>query len=303
MLHVVILTFYIITIKLGLPTPIKIYFGVDIDGTFYVEDPEKFKNNVEAFKNLKQNNIVPFFCTGRVLSSAMKVVGDNFQGETGYNGYPGVYANGALVYDSDGNIISHSDFSEEFLRKFVQYIIENNLDDITIFKGADSFYIIKDLREGFIDNGNETKVVSVEKILPEDLYKKKIVIININNNINLTEFDGSFFAKVSSNGKTSHLFPKCVSKEYGTKKLFDHLSMDFDSCSFVGNGRNDMEIMKSCKFSYAVADAVDAAKEGAKKILTKKHDDGGFVEAVDSLISDMVKQDQSALVELADSYA
>ncbi|EAN34316.1 haloacid dehalogenase-like hydrolase [Theileria parva strain Muguga] len=303
MLNVLALTLYIYTLKFGLPIPTDIYFGVDIDGTFYVEDPEKFKNNIEAFKNLKSKNIVPFFCTGRVRLSAMKVVGDDFQGETGYNGYPGVYANGALVYDSDGNIISHSHFSEEFLRKFVKYIIDNNLDDITIFKGADKFFIIKDLSPVYIDRKNETTVTNIEKITPDELYNKKIIIINTNNIPNPTELTTLFVAKVSTNGKTFHFFPEEVSKEHGTKKLLEHLNLDFNNCSFVGNGNNDKEIMKSCKFSYAVEDAVDEAKQAAKKVLTKKHDDGGFIEAVESLSNDMGKPKQGMPVaELGESY-
>uniref|UniRef100_A0A3B0N2A8 Haloacid dehalogenase-like family hydrolase, putative n=1 Tax=Theileria annulata TaxID=5874 RepID=A0A3B0N2A8_THEAN len=262
------------------PSEVKKYLGVDIDGTFYVEDPEKFKNNVEAFKNLKQNNIVPFFCTGRVLSSAMKVVGDNFQGETGYNGYPGVYANGALVYDSDGNIISHSDFSEEFLRKFVQYIIENNLDDITIFKGADKFYIIKDLREDFKNYPKSKNIDNLKLITPEEIVKQKILAILLSIDANIDDLPSKFSCEICTNDKSYHLSSQNITKAYGVKRLLDYLGVSPDQCSFIGDGENDIEVLKYCKLSYAVGNANNEVKMAAKIVLNENYDQGAFEKAV-----------------------
>ncbi|EAN34321.1 haloacid dehalogenase-like hydrolase family protein [Theileria parva strain Muguga] len=259
---------------------VKRYLGVDIDGTFYVEDPEKFKNNIEAFKNLKSKNIVPFFCTGRVRLSAMKVVGDDFQGETGYNGYPGVYANGALVYDSDGNIISHSHFSEEFLRKFVKYIIDNNLDDITIFKGADKFFIIKDLREEFKSYPKSKNMDNLILITPEEIVKEKVLGILLSNNANLDDLPSKLSCKMCTNDRTYQISSENVTKAYGVERLLNYLGVSPDQCSFIGDGDNDIEVLKYCKLSYAVGNANNAVKMAAKTVLNESYDQGAFEKAV-----------------------
>lgn len=255
-------------------------FAIDIDKTFYIEDSTKFEKNIESFKELNLKQIVPFFCTGRTKPSAMSLVGDDFVRRTGYNGFPGVYSNGAIVYDQNGTIISHTIFSKGFLQKFIAYLLDNNLDGQTIFSEAEGFYTLKELDDDFRHYPKEKNMKSVTVISPEELSNKSIISININRETEINELADMFTTKVCTNDKTFHISPRNITKAFGVRKLLDHLGLPYDQCSFIGNGENDIELLEFCKSSYAVGNANTNVKRAAKTVLKEDYDKGAFQKAV-----------------------
>uniref|UniRef100_A0A3B0MKJ4 Uncharacterized protein n=1 Tax=Theileria annulata TaxID=5874 RepID=A0A3B0MKJ4_THEAN len=46
------------------------YFAVDLDRTFLIHNSKKMIENIKSFEYLRNNNFIPFFCTGTVLAPA-----------------------------------------------------------------------------------------------------------------------------------------------------------------------------------------------------------------------------------------
>ncbi|EAN34314.1 haloacid dehalogenase-like hydrolase family protein [Theileria parva strain Muguga] len=266
-------------------TPPK-YFAIDIDGTFHIKDESKFKKNVEAFKRLKQNNITPFFCTGRDTFCVKKLLGDSFFNESGYNFYPGVYANGTLVYDSDGNLISELKFEDTLLEKFIQYFEDNGLKDKTMYLTKDGFLSL----EEFFDDGkkamNLKQFVLPEKVTKGELKQKDVVAIAVFK-IGLTNcnfIDQVYPIEFSKHGYTQ-ITPSECNKKIGLEKLLKKLQSSGQECAFIGDDSNDLEPMEFCSISFAVGDAVDEAKNKAKWLLDLKHDECAFEKVVELLVN------------------
>ncbi|EAN33149.1 haloacid dehalogenase-like hydrolase family protein [Theileria parva strain Muguga] len=251
------------------------YFAVDLDRTFLIHNSKKMIENVKSFEHLRENNFVPFFCTGRSYQCAFDGFNEIMSQYSTYNGYPGVYNNGAMVFDSHGNIIHSNTFSHEYMEKLVQYIVENNLEEYFLFHDVDDFYCLKDplfltsklfLFYEFLN----PKVIS-----PSELVSKSIVMTYFGKY--LVEF-GPFVNGVDHIGKFTlyelfaEIVPPGTSKCSGVKHIMQHYNLSSKELYFVGDGENDVEIMQMLENSFAVLNAPDRVKKFAKFTLPKTHD-------------------------------
>uniref|UniRef100_A0A3B0MHK8 Haloacid dehalogenase-like family hydrolase, putative n=1 Tax=Theileria annulata TaxID=5874 RepID=A0A3B0MHK8_THEAN len=269
------------------PTTLPKYFAIDVDGTFFIDDKTKFQRNVEAFKKLKQKNVTPFFCTGRDLVCTKRLIGDSFFNETGYQGFPGLYLNGALIYGSDGNLLFVSKFTQDLITKFVEYFRSNDLMNKVFYYTIEATFSLEEI----YDEGMEairSRSITVPAVVTLDELKAKDII-------SMTVFkddlsDCEHMKEVHSVVYTSHaitsITPSKSNKKAGLQKLLEHLKSNENECAFIGDDLNDIEPMDYCYLSFAVADAKDEVKNKAKWVLDKKHDECAFENVVKLLYDD-----------------
>ncbi|XP_953697.1 haloacid dehalogenase-like family hydrolase, putative [Theileria annulata] len=269
------------------PTTLPKYFAIDIDGTFFINDQTKFQRNVEAFKKLKQKNVTAFFCTGRDTHCTKNLLGDSFFNDTGYNCFPGVYSNGALVYGSDGNLISELKFEVAILEKFIKYIEDNQLKDKAIYLTKEGFYSF----ESLFDNGkqvlNTLKFKEPTIVTKDELKQKNVVSILIfKDNLDDCDFKNEVYKIVYKKYNYIQITPSKSNKKEGLKKLLENMGSNENECAFIGDDLNDAEVMEYCYLSFAVADSIDEVKNKAKWLLDKKHDECAFENVVKLLYDD-----------------
>ncbi|UKK00810.2 hypothetical protein MACK_000884 [Theileria orientalis] len=271
--------------KFQKPDTVPKYFAIDVDGTFFVEDETIFRKNVDAFKLLKDKNITPILCTARGPGSTKKLIGDEFLNDMGYKGYPGVYANGALVYDSDGNAIKVVKFSQDFLDKFKDYATKNNFNSMVIYCTEDQILTIEKLND---DAPNYLKSIVNQEVVQvnyDQLKLKNVVLIIV-----LKHIIDSFELMNEVNNvryiekKRSQLSPKGINKKTGLEALLTHYNSNGDNCSYIGDNNNDNEALEYCKISFAVGNARDEVKQKAKWVLDLTYDQGAFEQAVKLLV-------------------
>ncbi|EAN34313.1 haloacid dehalogenase-like hydrolase family protein [Theileria parva strain Muguga] len=264
-------------------TPPK-YFAIDIDGTFHIKDESKFKKNVEAFKRLKQKNTTPFFCTGRHLQCAKKLLGEGFFTETGYNGYPGVYLNGALVYDTNGKAFVDK-FTPQFIDEFVNYVEQNNLNDKVFYYSPEGTFSLKELYKDGLQAIENNFITTPVVLSLSDLKSKDIIGITI--------FKTGLGGCISMSGVHSieytqhditHITSLKCDKKIGLEKLLKDLGSNETECAYIGDDVKDVEAMEYCSMSFAVADAQEEAKNKAKWTLDLKHDECAFEKVVNLLL-------------------
>ncbi|EAN34312.1 haloacid dehalogenase-like hydrolase Tp14 [Theileria parva strain Muguga] len=268
------------------PEKLPKYFAIDIDGTFFIKDPEKFKRNIAAFKRLQDAGVLPFFCTGRSYNCMVGLIGEKVLNECGYRGVPGVYLNGAVVYSPAGNVIHSASFGDAFVKAFQKFISGKNIDDKVVYQAPECCYCIGNFYEEgkkFLESKNlslpikmDEKDVSSIDIVGISLPAMKVELENMKEG-------KDYFARTAYNLITQLTPPKC-SKKIALEALLKFLHSSGEECAYIGDDYNDVEPMEYCSLSFAVADAQNEVKEKAKWITSRKHDECAFEQVVSALL-------------------
>ncbi|GBE60064.1 haloacid dehalogenase-like hydrolase family member [Babesia ovata] len=265
----------------GRRLPQPALFAVDIDGTFLSAEPEVRRKNRAAFANALKAGYNVFFCTGRPHVSSMAVLDEQFVRSTGYRGYPGVYHNGAVVYDGSGTVLRMTVFGTSFLTAFCEFLVSQQLDKYAAFCDMNGAYMIchdnscmKEILED-VDIRDPPTVVT-----PADLLLKQISLIIIHHKEILTQqthlkCDVDYVLKEGSFGAWD-VTPCTSTKAEGLKVLLDSYGVSNADCGFIGNGTNDVEAMTLCDLSFAVQNSEANVKEYAKYTLAETNDEGAF---------------------------
>ncbi|UKK00811.2 hypothetical protein MACK_000885 [Theileria orientalis] len=271
--------------KFQKPSTAPKYFGIDVERTFYVEDENVFKKNIDAFKLLKDKNIIPFFCTGKDVGSNNKLLTSDFKATTGYNGYPGVYCCGAVVYDGEGNIIKIEKLSVEFLEQFNKYVTTNNINDKTIYFTDKKAYCVKELTDVTKTYIARYNLADIEQITYDELKQKNVVSLYTYAH-ELDDFpliNDVHYIKFRQPGG-NQLLPKGVNKKTGLETLLTHFQSNGNECAYIGDSPNDNDAMEYCYVSFAVGNAYEETKKKAKWVLDLNYDQGAFEQAVKLLV-------------------
>ncbi|KAK2197643.1 bifunctional HAD-like superfamily/HAD superfamily/HAD-superfamily hydrolase [Babesia duncani] len=257
-------------------------FAVDIDGTFYTKNVESFDKNLSCFAKVKDLGVDILFCTGRSHASAMLLLGPKVEEKTGYNGFPGIYFNGGVVYDKDGHVFFSSKFSPSFLERLCKFLIERNLEQHVLFFALNDFFVLTDqpcLLEARLCEHTLTKpiqIVDVETIVKQEIIKIEILDNSIKSFIQ--EYQNECHAIYEN--CCIDLLPPGINKAKGIKHLSEHLGILQGEVGFIGDGANDIEAMEYCDFSFAVGNASPLTKQHAKQVLTITCNEAAFAEAM-----------------------
>ncbi|AFZ80526.1 haloacid dehalogenase-like hydrolase family member protein [Theileria equi strain WA] len=257
------------------------YFGIDIDGTLLTSDEEAWEKNIEAFAKVRNEGYIPFLCTGNSLLFSRIKLGTKFENKTGYQGYPGVYQNGALVYDENGNVIYSQPFSKEFLKVTHDFLVKNGLTaNIVFYDGEELFSLVGD--DNVLKNLFSAKYTVLKVLTFEEILKKNILMLKYRDfdfNVPEAEKGIDYVEKMDING-AHDVTPPGGTKALGVTKLLEHYSLSSEYCGFIGDGYNDIEAMNLFPLSFAVANAPDEVKKHAKFVLDKTCDQAAVAEAL-----------------------
>ncbi|EKX72762.1 haloacid dehalogenase-like hydrolase family member protein [Theileria equi strain WA] len=268
---------------LRLENPPK-YFGIDIDGTFYTDNKESWKKNLDAFSKARKNGFVPFICTGRTFSGVSDILKD-MEEETGYKGYPGVYNNGSIVYDENGSIMYSKAFSKEFVKAVCEHVTECRSLQTFVFYTKDGQYSLTSIHGNFRFTLELRGVPNPKLVTGNELLSMDILALSVCcNNFKFREFkEGTDYVCKTARSGFCNVNPAGVTKALGLKNLMEHYGLSPKDCGFIGNADNDIEAMDFCDHSFCVDDAPDFVKRHAKWVLDKGHDEGAVAQALELL--------------------
>ncbi|CDR94790.1 HAD superfamily hydrolase, putative [Babesia bigemina] len=256
------------------------YIGIDVDNTFHTHDVANFTKNKRAFRKLLESGYRPLFATGRPLHVAQYVLGE-LSTDGVYNGYPGVYQNGATVYNERGELVKEVKFSESFLRDFCAMVKSRSLEHIVVFLSASEMYALVEESACWQkmceiwDLDTKLHVVSAEDIL-----KSNIVQIMVSKYKDIRDHipgvpDVDFMGKIGTCGLTD-VNPPRVNKLEGLRALLGHELAESGNFAFIGDGSNDVEALQASQWSFAVGNASDSVKAAAKNVLEETNDQAAF---------------------------
>jgi hydroxymethylpyrimidine pyrophosphatase-like HAD family hydrolase len=91
--------------------------------------------------------------------------------------------------------------------------------------------------------------------------------------------------ELSFNGKSMMATPKGINKRTGLAAALDELGLKPRHVVGIGDGENDVPLLKGCAFGVAVANAVDELKAQAGHV-TQGRAGRGVCELIDQLLND-----------------
>ena len=240
---------------------------LDFDGTLFSHSCNAIPDStVEAIKKAQANGIKVFLCTGRAPSELLwfDLKGIEFDG--------GVFTNGQLVADSKGNIL-------------IEHLIDGELKDkvVSMFNEKKiSSYISTEygVYLNCVNNACIKCQAAVNSIVPrvseykgEKIYMASAFyddeetyneIIKLQDIADITQW---------TQGAVD-IVPCGICKSSAIKELIDIYKIDLSQTMAIGDGENDVAMVKECGVGIAMGNSIDELKQCANYVTSHIDDDG-----------------------------
>ena len=262
---------------------------VDIDGTLIGEKEVISKRDKEALKKAADIGIKVALCTGRVNRACRGIIE-----ELELDGYH-IFYDGALVADPSGE---KELFARAIDKKIVRQMVElaRSKDTYLELYSSEHFFAEKqnwsdDIHSSFF--GMVPKIMSYDGIWNrERIIKAELVVRSEKEAVQAESFRKEFDEDLRFSIARSPSFPDIefiniispgVSKGNALAVLVEHLGVSLEEVMAIGDGSNDIPLLKAAGFSVAMANARDELKEIADYI-TLDADSGGVAAAVEKFL-------------------
>ncbi|WP_427902455.1 HAD family hydrolase [Mycoplasmopsis bovis] len=235
----------------------------DVDGTICSfpdkkENPETRKSILEAIEN---DNITFVLNTGNPsLPKILKMANE-------LNAKYLVAANGSAILDVEKNeYLYESELSSEIVDKVLKII--KKYDESACFFGKNGYYMVtsnqkvKDFLTDFFEYPNwlyeDAKIFN-------DIFKIEIYPRPENKDKIVTDIHSlNVLADLAVMGMHMELTAPGVNKGTGALWLCNHLNTNPDFCMSIGDSNNDLSMLKTIGFSYAMDNSPKSVKEVAR---------------------------------------
>ena len=231
----------------------------DIDGTLIPHGEMEIPQSVlNALRELKNQGVKLFIATGRPPMS-IKHVTDQFE----FDGF--LTANGQYCFNKE-TIIHEKYIEKESLELLLPYMIENKIS--VLFARLDKCF-----RTGYETFFEKTwPIYDKETICDEKIVQLMAEIKPEEDEEFLKHLPGCKSARWTD--AFADIIPIEGGKEYGINKIIEHYNISLDEVMAIGDGGNDITMLRHVPHSVAMGNAKDEVKANASYITTHILDDG-----------------------------
>jgi len=271
----------------------------DLDGTIIDENHTISKNNFDAIKAINDKNINFAICTGKTYP-IIKGICSQFNANYGIFGNGNQIVNlktGEEIYrnlltrkqiDSclhiakKHNLHVHLYTNEDVITEDLMYMDLRNykLRERKLYDSSLEFIIVKDIEEYLKSHNVDICKLIISSSDNLDSVKKKISDIP-DLSINHIQKRGKYKDNViDKEYEYLDVTPKNTNKSNALAILGDYLNVNKSEMMSIGDGINDIEMVKNSGVGIAVANAYDELKQVATYTTENSASKGGFAEAV-----------------------
>ncbi len=226
----------------------KIVFS-DYDGTIYIEENEMEKNvkAIEKYRKLGGKFII---VTGRSKNSIDGVI-RKYNIQYDYL----ILNNGSIIFDNKGNKIYEEFIKPEISSKIIKYLKNKSNIEILYYDENDKVkYTNQELLKIRIKTKNRETVKEIEKEINQ-LFKDEVIAH--------ASFPTIYYENI--NYDHTDIVSIKAGKERAINELLKILNIKKEEVVTVGDGRNDIEMIKQYN-GYSMETAEDEVKQVASKI-------------------------------------
>ena len=245
----------------------------DMDGTFLHSDMSYNKNLFKELYNKMKDRGIRFVVASSNQYYQLKSFFGDIQDEITY-----VCENGALIFDKKENI-----FKAELPKKTVKEItdfLSKNENIKTCVCGLKSAYILRgqaESRKVFPRFFHRLEECDSFDEIDDDIVKLSLFISEGDQNAieeNIKKEIGHLITPVTSGNMFIDLIIPGCNKGSAIRRLCEMWDISLDECIAFGDSCNDLEMLQSVKYGYAMENADDRVKKIAPYKTLSNNEDG-----------------------------
>jgi hypothetical protein len=267
----------------------------DIDGTILDSNHELPDSTFNAIKNAIDKGYKFFPCTGRSRQSFINAVSPKLVELLCINGdinrIPGVFQQGLMVYNYDGNLVYERLLDNQIVTNVVEYCAKNKVSVIAYCgdkiycqsrsKQTDKIVIYHEPIPDVFVNG-------LENLVHSNINIHKLIILDEEDRLQQVRDD----LTLSLAGRASltkavdgmlEILPYNSNKGEGVIKLLQHCNIDKNNVIAFGDGENDVEMLIYCDLGVAVQNCKNALLKVCDYVTPGTNDDFAVGKVLDLL--------------------
>lgn len=258
----------------------------DFGYTFLDSDHCVSDENAKAFGEVSTVGVVTAVASGRSRRGTLCCLTPENQLAMSYNGYPGIFLNGAVVYSEDGEVLSCTEISSTAQRALCDKMKELGILKNILGYTTDRVICIEKnpytLKSCVVFKEPEPEEVSVEQFAATRFVKLVACgTVESTDEVRpvLEEAVKGQLRCVRPLDWNVEFINPAVSKAVGAKVLLGHLNLTPRQLLAMGDGENDIQMLRLAGVSVAVANACPAAKEAAEYTTVSNNENAYFTVA------------------------
>ena len=240
---------------------------LDFDGTLFSHHSASIPASAyEAIDKLRENGIKVFLCTGRAFAEFydFDLIGLTFSGK--------ILVNGQIIYDKNDRIIYHTPIEGELKERLVDLFTNRR---IPIYFAAEdkNFMNYVDDNTVCVQKAVGSDPPNIESYQGQDIYMATAFVDNeeqLRTITSLKEIAEVTYWHIGA----CDIVPKGISKLVGIREALKYWNIDMSETLAIGDGDNDVEMLKECAIGIAMGNSFDGVKEYADYVTDDIDEDG-----------------------------
>lgn len=268
---------------------------VDIDGTLLNSQHELSERNEKALRAAMEQGVPVVLATGKTRTSALSLISRlNLTS-------PGIFVQGLAIYDGNGNIQHQTTLDTALARRVITFA-EDRGYNVLAYSGDSILARRRNrLSDVLVEYGEpEPQIVGpLQNILHDTVVNKLIVADDDARRIKALrwqlsmQIDGSGQLVQSNIDHMLEILPRGISKAVALRMLLKEMHLVPARVLAIGDGENDVDMLRMAGIGVAVGNARSEAREAADYVVAS-NDDDGVAEAVERFVLKSEETETSA---------
>jgi Cof subfamily protein (haloacid dehalogenase superfamily) len=256
---------------------------LDLDGTLLMENGRIHPANIQPIRQAMARGIPVVLATGKTRWSALELI------ETLELKTPGVFSQGMIVCDGDGSALRLVTLDETITTAVLDFAAERDLP-VNVYAADDLYATIDDKYRHLLHSKYREPLPTLCPDLRHQLDTVRITKLMVSDEINNDETRAELERRLEGQAivvqavpEYIEILPLGVSKWTGVRWLLGEMDVDPAVVMAVGDGENDLDLLRSVGLGVAMGNAGDAVKAAAD-VVVGSNEDAGVAEAIERFV-------------------
>ncbi len=260
---------------------------IDVDNTLLNSKHELSLRNEQTVKAVMASGVKVILATGKNYHACKDLIE-----RLGIKD-PGIFTQGLAVHRADGTVLREQHLDPDIARKVITFVEDRGLAVVAYSSGRLLARTSNPYVEEMHTKWREVKpeyVGPLQNMLGGTAINK-LVMLSANDPRKIKAIRWQLGTQINGaarlmNGGVEHMLevlPPGTSKGNTLKALLRDLQIDPQNVMAIGDGENDIEMLKLARIGIAVANAQQVLKDAADEI-TASHDEDGVAKAIEKYV-------------------